>query len=60
MQRVVEFKRRNFWSGRIHVAALNEQIAQYNAEGWRVVSVEPVPIPFGTVGSYLLLLENAH
>lgn len=58
MQQVVEFRKKHFWSGRLNMDALNQQIEQYRAKGWRVVTIRPLVSTFGVGGAYLLLLEN--
>lgn len=58
MQRVVEFRKKHFWSGRLNLDALNTQIDKYREQGWRVVTIRPVTATFGVGGSYLVLLEN--
>lgn len=33
MQKVVEFKTRNFWSSQLNLDTLNEEIKKYNNQG---------------------------
>ena len=58
MQQVVEFRKQHFWSGRLNMEALNQQIAQYQAQGWRVVTIRPMVNAFGVGSSCLLLLDD--
>ncbi len=38
MQKVIEFKNRNFWSSQIDTDQLNQKIAILNKDGWSVKS----------------------
>ena len=58
MQRIVEFKARNFWSSKVDISELNEKIQQYNSEGWRVLQATPISTFAGVVAGYSLLLEK--
>jgi len=58
MQRVVEFRKRNFWSSRIDINQLNQKIQQLNKDGWSVVHVSPIFTIFGVVSGYTLLIEQ--
>ena len=57
MQRIVEFKRTSFWSGHIDIDKLNEKMAAFNKDGWRVVTILSNTNFLGIVRSYTLLLE---
>ena len=58
MQKVVEFRKRNFWSSRIDVKQLNEKIQQLNQDGWSVILVTPIFTIFGVVNGYTLLIQQ--
>ena len=58
MQKVVEFRKRNFWSSRIDVKRLNEKIQQLNQDGWSVIHVAPIFTIFGVVCGYTLLIQQ--
>ena len=58
MQKVVEFRKRNFWSSRIDVKQLNEKIQQLNQDGWSVIHVTPIFTIFGVVNGYTLLIQQ--
>ncbi|MFY8299594.1 hypothetical protein AAEU28_12575 [Pseudoalteromonas sp. SS15] len=57
MQRVIEFKKKSWWSGGIDTVALNEKIAALNGDGWQVKSMVANTVAFGRVDSYSLLIE---
>lgn len=57
MQKIVEFKKRNFWSSRIDMTLLNEKIEQYNKDGWMVINITPIFTLFGVVSGYTLLIQ---
>lgn len=57
MQKIVEFSRKNFWTSRVDLTWLNEEIFKLNNEGWVVKSMTPNTSFFGVVTSYSLLLE---
>ena len=57
MQKVIEFKNRNFWSSQIDTDQLNQKIAILNKDGWSVKSITTNSTFFGAVSSYSLLLE---
>lgn len=59
LQRVIEFRKRNFWSSQIDVDTLNEKIAELNKDGWTVKSITLSNAFFGAVISYTLLVELA-
>ena len=60
MQKVVEFKTRNFWSSQLNLDILNEEVTKYNNQGWRVIQVTPVSSFSARVRSVLLLLEKSN
>ncbi|MFZ8200197.1 DUF4177 domain-containing protein [Alteromonas portus] len=60
MQKVVEFKTRNFWSSQLNLDTLNEEVTKYNNQGWRVIQVTPVSSFSTHVRSVLLLLEKSN
>ncbi|GEA05175.1 hypothetical protein KUL17_40720 [Alteromonas sp. KUL17] len=60
MQKVVEFKTRNFWSSQLNLDTLNEEITKYNNQGWRVIQITPVSSFSAHVRSVLLLLEKSN
>lgn len=60
MQKVVEFKTRNFWSSQLNLDTLNEEVTKYNNQGWRVIQVTPVSSFSARVRSVLLLLEKSN
>ncbi|CAB9494218.1 DUF4177 domain-containing protein [Alteromonas macleodii] len=60
MQKVVEFKTRNFWSSQLNLDTLNEEVTKYNNQGWRVIQVTPVSSFSAHVRSVLLLLERSN
>lgn len=57
-QRIVEFRKRNFWTNQVDTSVLNERLAQLNIEGWCAVSVMANHSFAGLVTSYTLLLER--
>ena len=59
MQKIIEFRKRNFWSNQIDIAHLNNQIAKLNADGWKIVSMSISDGLFGGVVSYILFLDKA-
>lgn len=58
MQKLIEFRAKNFWSSKIDTAQLNKRIAEYNQEGWTVTQVSPLTTFSGFVSGYALLLEK--
>ena len=60
MQKVVEFKTRNFWSSQLNLDTLNEEVTKYNNQGWRVIQVTPVSSFSAHVRSVFLLLEKSN
>ncbi|WP_119394396.1 DUF4177 domain-containing protein [Salinibius halmophilus] len=56
-QKVIEFGKRNFWSSKLDIEALNEKISQLNADGWKVVSITPNSALGGGVVSYTIFVE---
>lgn len=57
LQKIIEFKKKNFWSSQVDTKALNEKIAGLNQDGWIVKSVTPNASLMGNVFSYTLLVE---
>ncbi|OEY68688.1 hypothetical protein BI198_03220 [Rheinheimera salexigens] len=57
MQKVIEFKKTNFWSSTVDIKLLNEKIASLNQDGWVVKSITSNMSVFGSMISYTLLLE---
>ena len=57
MQRVFEFKKKNFWSSQVDLNALNEKISQLNKDGWAIKSITPNSSLFGIILSYTILVE---
>lgn len=57
MQKVIEFKKKNFWSSAVDTNALNEKIARLNQDGWMVKSITPNASLMGNVISYTLFIE---
>ncbi|AXT40142.1 DUF4177 domain-containing protein [Alteromonas sp. BL110] len=60
MQKVVEFKTRNFWSSQLNLDTLNEEIKKYNNQSWRVIQVTPAASFSAHIRSVLLLLEKSN
>ncbi|WP_282115151.1 hypothetical protein [Pseudoalteromonas arctica] len=58
MQKIVEFKKRGFFSHGIDVDALNERIYHLNQEGWKVISINTATAFQGQITAYILLIEN--
>ncbi len=58
MQRVLEFKKLNFWSSKLDISKLNEKIFQLNNDGWVLTSLISNTHFLGGVASYTLLLEK--
>jgi len=58
MQRVILFKKRNFWSSQVDIQELNDKIAALNSEGWKVASIIPSATFAGVVSSYTIVIEN--
>ncbi len=58
MQKIVEFKKRGFFSHGIDVDALNTRIYQLNQQGWRVINVTTATGFQGQITAYALLIEN--
>ncbi|KGK01645.1 hypothetical protein [Thalassotalea sp. ND16A] len=59
MQRIIEFKKKTFWSSQIDINALNNKIAALNKDGWFVKSIIPNLSLFGGIYSYTVLIELA-
>ena len=57
-QKIVEFGQRKFWTSSIDFKQLNEEIARYNFEGWRVALLVPNTAGLWGVVSYTILLEK--
>lgn len=57
LQRVIEFKKKSFWSSQIDINALNEKISTLNKDGWVIKSITPNATFIGIVTSYTLLIE---
>ncbi|WP_237059122.1 hypothetical protein [Microbulbifer sediminum] len=58
MQKILEFRRRSFWSSQVDIDALNEKVLELNRDSWRVTQVCPNRSFGGLVMSYTLLLER--
>lgn len=58
MQRVIEFKKKNFWSSKMDINVLNEKISALNNDGWVIKSITPNSTFIGIVTSYTLLVES--
>ena len=58
MQKVIEFKKHNFWSNQIDLEKLNEKIAELNKDGWTVKSITSSHAFLGRIMSYTLLVEQ--
>ena len=58
MQRIVEFKKRHFWTINIDMESLNQKVEQRNQDGWLVKHIIPNTPFTGTVASYSILLED--
>jgi translation elongation factor EF-1beta len=58
MVKVVEFKKRNFWSSSIDIEMLNNKIKTYEASGWKIIQIQPVTAFGGAVTAFYLLLEK--
>jgi hypothetical protein len=56
LQRVIEFKKKNFWTSQVDTEALNEKISALNHDGWVVKSITPNSF-LGIIVSYTLLIE---
>ena len=41
MQRIVEFKKRHFWTINIDMESLNQKVEQLNQDGWLVKHIIP-------------------
>ena len=57
MQRIIEFKKKTFWSSQIDINALNDQISALNKDGWFIKEMIPNSSLFGGLYSYTLLIE---
>jgi len=58
MQKVLEFKKRNFWSNKVDLDLLNEKITTLNSQGWIVESLCSNTTILGFVISYTLLMKH--
>jgi len=57
MKRVIEFKKRNFWSSKLDVDALNERLNELSKDGWQLISIQPVSTFLGVITAYILVIE---
>ncbi|MBE8168522.1 MAG: hypothetical protein HAW66_09180 [Shewanella sp.] len=58
MQKIIEYRKRNFWSSQLDLESLNKQIFELNKDGWFVKAITPNTAFIGVVTSYTLLLES--
>ena len=59
MQKIIEFKKKSFWSSKVNISELNDKITALNSEGWMVKSITPTANFLGITLSYTLLVELA-
>ena len=57
LQKIIEFKKKNFWSSEVDVDALNQMVLELNKGGWVVKTIIPNTTFFGQINSYSLLIE---
>ncbi len=57
-QRILEFKKKNFWTSQIDTSAMNEKLAELNQQGWQAKSVAANRSFAGVTMSYTVLLER--
>ncbi|MEW6997474.1 DUF4177 domain-containing protein [Colwelliaceae bacterium BS250] len=57
MQKIIEFKSKNFWSSQVDINSLNNKISELNKDGWVIKSIIPNTTLFGAVISYTLMIE---
>ena len=57
MQKVIEFKKKGFWSSQVDLNSLNNKISELTKEGWVIKSLTPNTSLFGLVTSYTILIE---
>jgi hypothetical protein len=57
-QRIVEFRKKNFWTSQIDTGAMNQQLAELNQQGWQARSVTANRSFAGVTLSYTVLLER--
>lgn len=57
MQKVIEFKKKGFWSSQVDLNSLNNKISELTKEGWVIKSLTPNTSLFGLVTSYTMFIE---
>ncbi|MBO1254995.1 DUF4177 domain-containing protein [Alteromonas sp. 5E99-2] len=57
MQKVIEFKKKGFWSNQVDISSLNNKIDELTKDGWIIKSLTPNTSLFGAVTSYTILIE---
>ena len=57
LQKIIEFKSKNFWSSKVDINSLNTKISALNKDGWVIKSIIPNTTIFGAVISYTLMIE---
>jgi hypothetical protein len=59
MRKVVIFNRiKKGWLGELDINLLNNQIAEIEKDGWKLISVTANTGIFGAIGSFTLLIES--
>jgi hypothetical protein len=57
LQKVIEFKKKGFWSNQVDLNSLNNKISELTKEGWVIKSLTPNTSFFGLVTSYTMFIE---
>jgi len=57
MQKIIVFKKHDFWTNQPNIDVLNEKIANLNSGGWKVVSIATNSNFLGIINSYSILIE---
>lgn len=57
MQKIIHYSQKNFWSSQPDLTKINENIAELNSGGWKVISLHSNVAISGRVCSYTVLIE---
>lgn len=57
MQKIIQYAQKDFWSSEPDLTKINENIAELNSGGWKIISLHSNVGISGRVASYTILIE---